>query len=124
MGLKELLDADTAVPILIGLFYYVDKCAYNIFKDSFSSLKDVFDNAEFYYNYLREFSSEKGLRKDERNSLERFKQSAIERYESVVNENLPLYFLFSRPLFYFQTKKELSGLKEESNKKLRELKTA
>jgi len=126
MGLKELLDPEVLGYLLIGtgLLYYVDRCGYDIFKDQLSFSKDRFEDAQFYSKYMDKFSSEEELSDGELKILNSNKQHAIERYESLLDENVPKFLLLSRPLFYFQAKKELDYIKEESEKRLEELKVA
>ena len=118
MGLQNLLNPEVIFPVLIvaGLVNCVDSCYYNLFKTKFSFSKENFKDAQFWEEYMKNTS--------EKESSEDAKQNAIELYSSFLDKTVPKFLIFSRPFFYFQTKKEISHMKEESEKKLRELKVA
>ena len=126
MSLQNLLDPEIIGPVLMGAFLIrrVDICSYRLFKDTLSYSKDVFKEAQFYSNYMNKFLSKEELSDDKRQVLNSLKQTAIERYESLTDKTVPKFLLFSRPFFYFQAKKELFHLKEESERRLSELKVA
>lgn len=116
MGLQNLLDPEVVVPALAGLYliYRLDVCSYDLFRTKLSFLKEDFKDAQFWEEYMKSTSKKE--------PSEDAKQNAIRLYNSFLGKTVPRFFVFSRPFFYFQTKKEICYMKEESEKKLSELK--
>jgi len=118
MSLQNLLDPDVIVPVLAGaiLLHRIDSCNYNLFKDKLSFSKERFKDVQPWEEYLNQTSGKE--------FSEGIKQYLIKIYSSFVDKTVPKSLLFSRPFFYFQAKKEISYMKEESEKRLSELKAA
>ncbi|MEK6833282.1 MAG: hypothetical protein AABY32_04490 [Nanoarchaeota archaeon] len=118
MSLQNLLDPEVVIPVLmgVGLIHYIDSCSYNLFKTKLSFSREDFKDAQSWEEYMNHTS-----RKE---SSEDAKQNAIKLYSSLLDKKVPKFLIFSRPFFYFQIKKEISYMKEESVKRLSELKAA
>lgn len=122
MGLQDL-SAETIGYTFFGLamLAYFDRLAYNISKDNLLNLKEIFGNAEFYSEHMHPYISRENLSDKELKVFELNKQHAIERYEFLLKEKIPVFFTVIRPFFYFRTKKELNSMKKESKERLKEL---
>ena len=118
MSLKDLLHPDFLVPVfaVTYLIHRVELNRYEIFEKKLSFLKEDFKDAPFWESYMDKNSNKE--------FSEYVRQNAIKKYKFVVDESVPKSFLFSRPWFYFEAKKELSSLQKESEKRLEELKAA
>lgn len=116
MDLQNLLDPDVLVPALFGagIIHYMGLKEYDLFNTRFSLLKEDFKQAQ-------NLTSEEYLKEE---LFKGAKDYALEKYESVLEMFVPKLFLFFRPFFYFNTKKEIYNMKKESKEKLAVLKAA
>ncbi len=97
--------------LVTGFFYFIDKSCYKFFEDGFSDLRDRFNQANANKEVIKTGGTEAIF----------LKEGVVERYDSILNENIPKYFKFTHPLFYSETKKELTLMKSESKKGLEEI---
>jgi hypothetical protein len=117
MGLQNLLDSEVIAPALAGLYliHRLDVFSCYLFKTKLSFSREDFKDAQFWEEYMRNTSGNE--------SFEDAKQNAINIYTSLLDKKVPKFLILSRPFFYFQVKKEIAYMKEESEKRLSELKT-
>lgn len=83
-------------------------------------MKNRFDDVKINEEVLKKIA-EKNLIEENKGIFNSVKNHIVENYNSVLEMNVPKYLMFSRPGFYFDTKKELAGMKEESERRLKGL---
>ncbi len=126
MSLQNLLDPDFIVPVLAGavLLHRIDSYNYNLFKDNLSFSKEDFNKAQENEEYIENVLQRAGMLDEDSRILNATKASTIGIYESFADKKVPKFLLFSRPFFYFQAKKEINYMKEESEERLKDLQAA
>jgi len=126
MGLQDLLHPNFLGPALAVtyLIHRMDFRYYEAFEDKISFLKEDFNRAQENEEYIENVLQRAGMLDEDSRILDVTKELTIEIYESFADKSVPKFFLFSRPWFYLKAKKELTCMKEESEKRLSVLKAA
>jgi len=125
MSLRDLLDAEVIGFVLLGIgsLHYIGSLSYEVFQTKLSFLKESFKDTQNWEKYIDKLLSEEKLPENNPKLLDA-KQYVIKKYKSLLDKKVSKSLLFTRPLFYFQVKKEFDYIKEESEKRLNELQAA